>query len=73
MAPLAAVAVGIPHGLAISAVHFLPDFGAFSDSFSSFAAGPLTWAAVLLEVGGALATGLIGLYALRRSGRPQLA
>jgi hypothetical protein len=73
MAPLAAIAVGIPHALGISAVHFLPDFGAFSDSFASFDAGPVTWAAVLFEVGGALATGLVGLYALRRVGRPQLA
>ena len=73
LAPLAAAAVGIPHGLGIAAVHLLPDFGVFSDSFSTFAVGPLTLVAVLLEIGGALSMGIAGLYLLRRAGQPQLA
>jgi hypothetical protein len=76
LAPAAAVAVGLAHGFGIAAVHLLPDWGVFSDAFTGSAVARgvtgLSWAAVLLEVAGALATGFAGLYVLR-SGRARTA
>ena len=49
-----------------AAVHLLPRWGAFSDSLPDGGVDALSWAAVLLEIGGALAFGVAGAYALRR-------
>jgi hypothetical protein len=70
LAPLAAVAVGFT-AFGIAAVHLAPDWGAFSDSLPDGTVDVLTWAAVLLEIGGALAFAAAGLYVLRGA-EPQL-
>jgi hypothetical protein len=69
LAPLIAVAHGFSQALGVSAVHLLPGWGAFSDSLPDGGADALSWAAVLLEIGAALAFGLAGAYALRRGAR----
>jgi hypothetical protein len=69
-AALAAVAIGFPDAVGIAAVHLLPHWSAFSDAFpGSHGAGVTTfsWFAAILEIGGALAFALAGLYAWRRS------
>ena len=43
--------------------------GEFSDAFPGGAVDALSYTAVLFEIGGALALGAAGLYALRRDGR----
>ena len=72
LAPTAAVAVEFPHGLGIAAVHWLPRWSVLSDSFFDWSAGLMSWAAVSLEIGGAIAVGIAGLLALRtsRAGSP---
>lgn len=68
LAPLVAVAVGFPLALGVSAVHLLPRWSAFSDALPGGTVDALSYAAVLFEIGGALALGLAGAYALRRDG-----
>lgn len=69
LGPLAAVAVGIPHAIGIAAVHWLPSWGVLSDSFiGATGISPLSWIAVVAEVGGALGMGIAGAYALTRRG-----
>jgi hypothetical protein len=66
--PLAAIAVGLPAAVGVAAVHLLPQWStALSDSLPDGNVDGLTWAAVLIEIGGAFAFGLAGLYALRRA------
>lgn len=70
LAPLAAVAVGIPDGIGIAAVHLLPRWSVFSDAFpGSHGTGvtALSWAAAILEVVGALVFAAAGAYVLRRT------
>lgn len=64
-----AIAVGFPTALGVAAVHLLPAWGAFSDSLSDGGVDVLSWAAVLIEIGGAVALGVAGVIALRRDGR----
>jgi hypothetical protein len=65
MAPLVAVAVGFPAALGVAAVHLAPDWGVFSDSLPDGNVDALTWVAVLVEIGGALALGAAGAYLVR--------
>jgi hypothetical protein len=69
-APVLAVAVGIPDGIGIFAVHLLPRWSSsFSDSFPGAHGGGVTafsWFAAILEVVTALAFGAAGAYVLRR-------
>lgn len=69
-APLVAVAIGFPDAVGIAAVHLLPHWSAFSDAFpGSHGTGVTTfsWFAAILEIVGALAFGLAGLYAWRQA------
>jgi hypothetical protein len=74
LAPVFAVAVAFPHALGIAAVHLLPRWGVFSDAFTGSAVGRgitgMSWAAVLLEIAGALATGFAAADVLRREPLP---
>jgi hypothetical protein len=70
LAPLAAVAVGIPDGIGIAAVHLLPRWSVFSDAFpGAHGTGvtALSWVAAILEVVGALVFAAAGAYVLRRT------
>ena len=70
LAPLSAVAIGIPGAVLFAAVHLLPHWGAFSDAFAGSHAGPgvsgLSWFSALFEIAGDLAFGFAGLMMLRR-------
>jgi hypothetical protein len=68
LAPIAAVAAGLPAAFGVAAVHLLPSWGAFSDSLPDGHVDGFTWAAVLVEIGGALVFGLAGLVVARRAG-----
>jgi len=70
IAALVAMLVGSLSALAISASHLAPAWGIFSDSFLVVRPDLLSWAAVLLEIAGALVTSAAGVFALleRRRG-----
>jgi hypothetical protein len=67
-APLLAVAVGLPDGIGIFAVHLLPQWSSsFSDAFPGARGVALfSWFAAVLEVATALAFAAAGAYVLRR-------
>jgi hypothetical protein len=66
-APLVATAVGFLAAIAVSAAHLLPTWSALSDSLPDGHVDALSWAAVLIEITGAVAFGVAGLYALRQT------
>ena len=75
-APIFATYVVLPTGVLLIAVHVLPSWGVWSDAFPGGATRGVTamsWVAVLLEVSGKLAVGLIGVSMLLREKRPQIA
>ncbi len=75
LAPVFAVAVGFPDALGIAAVHFLPDWGVFSDAFpNAHGTGVTTfsWIAGGAEVVAAFLFGLAGWYALKSTRDPRL-
>ncbi len=65
-APELAFAVGFGMAVGVSLVHLTPGWSALSDSLPDGPVDGWTWAAVLAEVGGALAFGAAGWFALRR-------
>jgi hypothetical protein len=69
LAPLVGTVVGFSVAIGVSAVHLLPDWGAFSDAFpGAHGTGVtgLSYTVVLIEIVGALALGITGLNAWRR-------
>lgn len=68
LAPIAAIAAGLPAAVGVAAVHLLPSWGPFSDSLPDGHVDGFTWAAVLVEIGGALVFGVAGLVVARRAG-----
>ena len=66
LAPLAAVAFGFPIAIGVAAVHGLPDWGVFSDSFVDQSMSWMSWTVVIIEIVGALATGLVGWRIFQR-------
>lgn len=68
LAPFAAAAGGLAIALGVSATHLLPGWGVFSDPLPGGEVDALTWAAVLAEVLGAAALGVVGLRIVRSQG-----
>ena len=69
IAPVLAVAVGIPDAFGIAAVHLLPRWSVFSDAFPGAHGTGVTafsWVAAIVEVLTALAFGLVGAWVLGR-------
>ncbi len=66
LAPMFAVAVGFPTALGVAASHLLPRWSSFSDALPGSGVGALSYAAVIVEIVGALALGMAGTYTLRR-------
>lgn len=64
-APVAAVAFGFPIAIGVAAVHGLPEWSAFSDSFIDQTMSWMSWSVVVIEIVGALATGIVGLKLYR--------
>lgn len=66
----AAASLGFTSALLFVAVHFVPHWGSFSDSFTGSRVGPdvtaLSWAAAIVEVAAGIALGWVGAHALRR-------
>jgi hypothetical protein len=70
VAPILAVAIGIPDAIGIAAVHLLPHWSSFSDAFPGAHGTGVTafsWFAAILEVVAALCFAAAGLYAMRGS------
>jgi hypothetical protein len=65
-APLVAMFVGFTAAIGVSASHLLPHWSSLSDSLPDGNVDAWTWIAVLIEIGGALAFGAAGAYALLR-------
>ena len=67
LAPVLAVILGFPVAVGVAAVHLLPHWSVFSDAFPGSRTGvtALSWTVVLVEIAGAFAMGVAGLYALR--------
>jgi hypothetical protein len=72
-APLVATVVGFWTAGGVIASHILPHWSAFSDPYPDLNVDVLSWAIVLLEIGSALALGVIGARELRRRPRRPLA
>ena len=65
-APMLAVAFGFPVAIGVAAVHLLPEWStALSDSFVDQSVSWMSWTVVIIEIVGALATGIFGLRLLR--------
>ncbi|HEV7526185.1 MAG TPA: hypothetical protein VGP92_14535 [Acidimicrobiia bacterium] len=67
-APFLAAVTGIPVALGVAAVHLLPTWSAFSDTFvDAHGTGvtAMSWTVVLIEIIGALAMGVAGLAIVR--------
>src|SRR5256885_6632504 len=67
LAPLAAVVKGFTSAILFAAVHFLPEWSAFSDAFPGGAERGVeatSWAGALIEIAGLLAVGAAGTYML---------
>jgi hypothetical protein len=69
LAPVVAMVVGFTAAVGVSAAHLLPTWSAFSDSLAEHHVDGMSWAAVLIEIVGALLLGLAGAYALGRTQR----
>ncbi len=62
-AALAAVIFSFPVAIGVAAVHLLPKWSAFSDTFPGSrgtGVSALSWMVVLVEIAGALALGIVG-------------
>ena len=71
-AAAAAMAIGFPDAVGISAVHLLPHWSSFSDAFPGAHGTGVTgfsWFAAAIEILGAMAFGIAGAYASRVAGR----
>jgi hypothetical protein len=67
-APLLAAITGFPIAIGVAAVHLLPTWSAFSDTFVNAhdtGVTAMSWSVVLIEIAGALALGVTGLLVLR--------
>jgi hypothetical protein len=74
LAPLAAVAIGIPDGIGIAALHLLPHWSVFSDAFPGAHGTGVTafsWFAAIVEVVAAFVFAAAGAYSLRRDNWPR--
>ena len=67
LAPVLAMILGFTVAVGVAAVHLLPHWSDFSDAFPGSRTGvtALSWTVVLIEIAGAFAMGVAGLYALR--------
>jgi hypothetical protein len=67
-APFLAAITGFPIAFGVAAVHLLPRWSAFSDTFvnaHNTGVTAMSWTVVLVEIAGALALGVAGLAVIR--------
>ncbi len=67
LAPKIAVAVGFYTAISVAASHLLPHWSSLSDTFPGGRVDALSWAAVSVEIAGAIALGAAAAAALRRA------
>lgn len=70
LAPIVAVATGLPIAVGVASVHLLPHWSSLSDAFpGSHGAGvtPFSWVVVVAEIVGALAMAAAGLQVIAKS------
>jgi hypothetical protein len=76
-APLAAIVIGFASAIGFTAVHLLPHWSSFSDSFTGSRVAPnvtvLSWATALFEIGADFALGWAGVRVYRNQPKTQLA
>ena len=68
VAPLAAVAAGIPLAVGFTAAHWLPTWSSLSDSFVEDGASGFSYVASLAEILGALAIAVAGYLVIQERG-----
>lgn len=68
VAPLAAMAAGVPLALGFTAAHWLPEWSSLSDSFVEDGAAGFSYIASLAEIAGALAIAVAGYLVVRERG-----
>jgi hypothetical protein len=68
VAPLAAMAAGVPLALGFTAAHWLPTWSSLSDSFVEDGASAFSYVASLAEILGALAIALAGYLVIQSRG-----
>jgi hypothetical protein len=64
-----AVVVGFSTAVAVAASHLLPRWSSLSDAFPGSSVDALSWAAVSVEIAGALTFGTAAAFALWRGAR----
>jgi hypothetical protein len=64
-APIFAAVLGLSGAAGIAASHIAPHWSALSDSYPAIGADAVSWAVMLLEIGGALLLAFAGVRALR--------
>jgi len=69
LGPRVAVAVGFIAAIFVSAAHLAPPWGVLSNSYLALRPDVFAWAVVLIEIGGAIFTGVAGLLAMRQEPR----
>lgn len=76
-APSAAIAIGFSSAVGFTAVHLLPHWSSFSDSFTGGLIDPrvtaLSWTAVLFEIGADIALAWAGVRFVRTHGMEHFA
>jgi Na+/proline symporter len=76
-APLAAIVIGFASAIGFTAVHLLPHWSSFSDSFTGSRVAPnvtvLSWATALFEIGADFALGWAGVRVYRNQPKTRLA
>ena len=65
LAPVAAIAIGVPATIGIAVAHLAPDFGPLSDSLWVDGIDAFTWFAVILEILGTIVLTVGGWRAWR--------
>ncbi len=65
LAPVAAIAIGVPATIGIAVAHLAPDFGPVSDSLWEPGIDAFTWFAVILEILGTVVLTIGGWLAWR--------
>jgi hypothetical protein len=66
-APIFGAVLGLSAAAGIAASHIAPHWSAFSDSYPQIHADAISWAVVLLEIGGALVLAAVAVRDLRRA------
>lgn len=68
VAPLAAIAAGVPLAVGFAAAHWMPEWSSLSDSFVEGGASWFSYGASIAEIAGALAVAVTGYLVIKDRG-----